>query len=79
MDICENGLDLAKTFDGFMNEKYWAKNRPINIHFELTQRCNLRCVHCLFTHEVRDELTTGEIFFIIDQLRSLGVKYSFTL
>lgn len=73
MEICENALDLTKTFDGFMNEKYWARNRPINIHFELTQRCNLRCVHCLFTHEIRDELTTDDILFIFDQLRRLGV------
>ena len=73
MDTCEHALDLMKTFDGFMNEKYWAKNRPINIHFELTQRCNLRCIHCLFTHEVRDELTTNEILLIIEQLRKLGV------
>jgi AdoMet-dependent heme synthase len=73
MDTCEHTLDLMKTFDGFMNEKYWARNRPINIHFELTQRCNLRCVHCLFTHEVRNELTTDEILSIIDHLRKLGV------
>ncbi len=73
MDTCERGHDIVKTFDGFMNEKYWARNRPINIHFELTQRCNLRCVHCLFTHDVGDELRTDDIFFILDQLRRLGV------
>jgi radical SAM protein with 4Fe4S-binding SPASM domain len=73
MDTCEHTIDLMKTFDGYMNEKYWAMNRPINIHFELTQRCNLRCVHCLFTHEVTDELATEEIISIIGQLRRLGV------
>jgi len=73
MDACEQKIDLMKTFDGFMNEKYWARNRPINIHFELTQKCNLRCVHCLFTHETRDELTTSEILSILTQLRNLGV------
>lgn len=73
MDTCEHGHDRVKTFDGFINDKYWARNRPINIHFELTQRCNLRCVHCLFTHDVGDELKTDEILFILDQLRRLGV------
>jgi len=73
MDACGHKIDMMRTFDGFVNEKYWARNRPINIHFELTQKCNLRCVHCLFTHEAQDELTTAEIFSIISQLRKLGV------
>ena len=73
MDSCGHKIDIMKTFDGFINEKYWACNRPINIHFELTQKCNLRCVHCLFTHEAANELTTEEIISIIRQLRRLGV------
>ena len=43
--------------------------------FELTYGCNLRCVHCYNpTHRaLPQELTTQEVFSILDQLPDLGV------
>jgi len=61
------------TYDDFVAEKYFKKNRPMSMHFELTQKCNLRCVHCLFTHGDADELTFDEIRSILKQLRDTGV------
>jgi radical SAM protein with 4Fe4S-binding SPASM domain len=72
MGTCEYGkIDYG--YEGFLTEKYWSKNRPISIHFELTQKCNLRCIHCLFTHEVRDELSTNEVFDVLRQLEKAGI------
>lgn len=47
---------------------------------ELTYGCNLRCVHCYNpTHQARGELTTEEVFRILDQLGKEGcVKVGFT-
>jgi radical SAM protein with 4Fe4S-binding SPASM domain len=73
MDPCDYKPIPKTSYEEFMKEKYWAKNRPMSIHFELTQRCNLRCIHCLFTHETADELSTEEILRILMQLKEIGV------
>ncbi len=73
MATCEYKPKPLNSYEDFMAEKYWAKNRPISIHFELTQKCNLRCIHCLFTHESKDELSTTEIFNILRMLKEIGV------
>lgn len=45
---------------------------PLYATFELTYRCNLRCVHCYLAEQNRHELSTGEICEIIDQLAAAG-------
>ena len=45
----------------------FRNNIPISGHFELTGRCNLRCLHCYCTFEQkRDALSTQDVFKIID-------------
>ncbi len=48
---------------------------PEGVTFELTYGCNLRCVHCYNpTHRaLPNELSTQEIFSILDQIADLGV------
>lgn len=48
---------------------------PIGAIFELTYCCNLKCVHCLIPESYRNaegELTTKEVFNVIDQLADAG-------
>lgn len=46
---------------------------PINIHLELTYRCNLKCVHCYCVEDKeREELSYGEIVSLLDQLAEAG-------
>lgn len=46
---------------------------PLSGHFELTGRCNLRCLHCYCTFtEKRDALSTEQVFKIIDDLHDAG-------
>jgi len=49
---------------------------PLRLLFwELTDRCNLRCVHCRASAHPEaspDELTTAECFGIVDQIAALG-------
>ena len=50
---------------------------PICLTWELTDACNLQCVHCLSSSGRRDdrELSTAEAKHVLDQLRELQVFY----
>lgn len=53
------------------------KDRFLALHFEMTNKCNLRCKHCYninFLESGSDDLTTSEIKKIIDKSISLGCK-----
>ena len=48
---------------------------PVNVTWEITQRCNLHCVHCLSDAgpAAQHELSTGECRDLVDQLAALSV------
>src|SRR5690242_9169412 len=50
---------------------------PICLTWELTYGCNLACVHCLSSSGRRDprELTTSELFAVVDDLAEMQVFY----
>ncbi|MDY6932298.1 MAG: radical SAM protein, partial [Halobacteriota archaeon] len=56
---------------------YMRKNIPYAVQFELTSRCNLKCRHCYMDIEkdYSSELSTEEVFGIIDQLVDIGTFY----
>lgn len=56
-------------------ERSLAENIPLNVHFDLTYRCNERCIHCYLDHEDYGELTTGEVTGILDQLARAGTLF----
>lgn len=46
---------------------------PINIHLELTYRCNLKCVHCYCVEDKqKQELSYKEVVNLLDQLAQAG-------
>lgn len=46
---------------------------PINIHLELTYRCNLKCVHCYCVEDKqKQELSYEEVVNLLDQLAQAG-------
>jgi mycofactocin radical SAM maturase len=50
---------------------------PICLTWELTYGCNLSCTHCLSSSGRRDprELTTQELFHVVDELAAMQVFY----
>ncbi len=52
--------------------KMREKHIPLNTVFELTYRCNLSCVHCFLEEDLGGELSTEEVFSVIDQLSDAG-------
>jgi len=49
--------------------------RPVNLTWEITHKCNLRCIHCLSASSAASpgELSFEECQGIVDQLASLKV------
>ena len=45
------------------------------MHFDLTYRCNERCVHCYLDHDDHGEMTTGEVKSVLDQLAAAGTFF----
>ncbi len=58
-----------------MNYADWPLSAPVNITWEITHRCNLKCIHCLSgsSNESPGELNLTECKNIVDQLVALGV------
>lgn len=48
---------------------------PLNVHFDITYRCNERCIHCYLDHEDHGEMKTAEIKNVLDQLKEAGTLF----
>ena len=46
---------------------------PLNVHLDLTYRCNEQCVHCYLDHHDHGEMTTGEIKHLLKEMAEAGV------
>jgi len=51
------------------------KHRPLSVHFDLTYRCNERCVHCYLDHDDHGELTTTECLKVLEDLARAGTLF----
>lgn len=60
---------------GVVLERAFDKNIPVNLLFELTYRCNLRCGHCYICDSGQNELGLAEIGDILDQLAKAGCLF----
>jgi len=51
------------------------KRRPLSVHFDLTYRCNERCLHCYLDHDDHGELTTAECVAVMEDLARAGTLF----
>ena len=51
------------------------KHRPLSVHFDLTYRCNERCVHCYLDHDDHGELATAECLKVLEDLARSGTLF----
>lgn len=51
------------------------KHRPLSVHFDLTYRCNERCVHCYLDHADHGEMSTAECLSVLEQLARAGTLF----
>jgi len=67
-------------FTGYLNisfkifKSYLGKKIPFSVSWSLTNRCNKKCYYCNIYNIKSRELTTKQIFKIIDQLKDLGCE-----
>lgn len=51
------------------------KHQPLSVHFDLTYRCNERCVHCYLDHDDHGELSTAECVAVMAELAQAGTLF----
>ena len=56
-----------------MTRRALARNIPLSVQFDLTYRCNERCVHCYLDHDDHGEMTTAEIKHLLREMADAGV------
>src|SRR3989475_13241087 len=55
-----------------MNQRAMELGVPFAVHFDVTYRCNERCIHCYLDHDDHGEMTTSEIKGLLDQIAEAG-------
>jgi radical SAM protein with 4Fe4S-binding SPASM domain len=58
-----------------MNDRAFKTGVPLGVQFDVTYRCDERCVHCYLDHDDHGEMTTAEIMDVLDQLAAAGVFF----
>ncbi|MGH9685110.1 MAG: radical SAM/SPASM domain-containing protein [Candidatus Acidiferrales bacterium] len=67
-------MSLTPVMDRWIR-KTVQRHAPFNVHFDLTYRCNERCIHCYLDHEDYGEMTTAEVKDVFDQLAKAGTLF----
>jgi MoaA/NifB/PqqE/SkfB family radical SAM enzyme len=57
--------------------RFFNFRSPLVVSWAITNRCNLNCKYCFIPNNKVDELRLSEVFFIIDELKTLGTKIIF--
>ena len=66
--IREEVVGMTGSLMDRIRDRAVANRIPLAVHFDLTYRCNERCVHCYLDHDDHGEMTTAEVKDVLDQL-----------
>ena len=67
---------LEKEFNWELEKWFLSQKKPFFISFELTHKCNLRCVHCLLKKNIKnEELSLNDIKKVLDEIAELETLY----
>ena len=70
---------MIATVSSFTKVRLWQKKIPLVVGWAITYRCNRKCPYCGLGQLNYDELSTGQILNIVNQLAGLGaLRISFT-
>lgn len=59
---------------GALRANLWRKKLPLNVILSVTNRCPSRCGYCGIPARNQNELTTAQIFSLIDQISRMGCQ-----
>ncbi|MDP8255098.1 MAG: radical SAM protein [Candidatus Alcyoniella australis] len=63
---------LVKAAAGFASAKLWGRRIPLAVGWDVTHRCNLRCLYCGFERLDPGELDTARALELIDAMADAG-------
>ncbi|MCD6583625.1 MAG: radical SAM protein [Candidatus Omnitrophica bacterium] len=66
--------DKISAFISVLKVKFLKRRIPLAVRFQLTNRCTLQCRYCNLWRIKSEELSTQEIYYILDRLAKLGTK-----
>ena len=58
-----------------LNARAFSLRVPLSAHLDLTYRCNERCEHCYLEHHDKGEMSTPQIYDLLEQLAEAGVFF----
>jgi len=78
--ILNNNLDrdvcIEKSTQEYFEEYFKGEQQLVNIHIEITSRCNERCVHCYIPHEDKiSDIETGLFYDILNQSKEMNLLH----
>ncbi|HJK91569.1 MAG TPA: radical SAM protein [Polyangiaceae bacterium LLY-WYZ-15_(1-7)] len=65
----------GKTSVAALVSKLAGEETPLSAMIEIADRCNEKCVHCYQVQGQKGEMTTEEIFGVLDELAEMGVLF----
>jgi MoaA/NifB/PqqE/SkfB family radical SAM enzyme len=66
--------NIVKMGWGVLAANIWERRSPLNVMLSVTNRCSSRCNYCDIPSRRQRELTTDEIFSLIDQICEMGCQ-----
>ncbi len=70
----KNSIRDMSTLGRVLLAKFQRKRFPISVTFIITYRCNFRCDYCNVFNCEEEEMNTGAIFAMIDELCAMGMR-----
>lgn len=59
---------------GVVRANTWNRGFPLNVMLSVTNRCPSHCSYCNIPNRIQKELSTDEIFSLIDQISQMGCQ-----
>lgn len=66
--------NMIKMWLGTIGANFYNRRAPLNVMFSVTNRCTSRCNYCNIPFRKQKELTTNQIFSLIDQISQAGCQ-----
>ncbi|MBS3137137.1 radical SAM protein [Candidatus Woesearchaeota archaeon] len=74
LQIVKKPFQYANTARKFTGYNLLKHRTPVSVGFIITHRCNFRCTYCDSPNQVEEEMTTEQIFAMVDELAAIGLE-----
>jgi len=65
----------AEACGALVGAAFFGRRFPLAVSYIITDRCNFRCAYChRWKRDTEGELSTAEVFSVLDELRAMGTR-----